>query len=142
MTELTTGYLSFEQLEAEVLSIVDDLKSFAIGTVYLTFGCGSQADASVQWQDIPVPVDRLAAFVAESEDTGLFELGEADLFIRAEGLEFLLCHERDIHCSGEESPRLAAVRRRWARDYEFSNEKRSGGPWRRLTGRPKDPRRG
>jgi hypothetical protein len=55
-------------------------------------------------------------------------------------VEFLLCHERDVHCTGEVCPLLAAVRRRWTSEYEHSYEKRSGGRWHRLTGRPKDSR--
>jgi hypothetical protein len=67
-------------------------------------------------------------------------LGESDLHIRVGGTAFLLCHERDIHCSGEASPFLLAIRKRWTRQYEHSYERRHGGPWRRLSGRPKDSR--
>jgi hypothetical protein len=54
----------------------------------------------------------------------------------------LFCHERDVHCTGEECPLLLAVRKRWTREYERSYERRSGGRWHRLTGRPKDSRIG
>jgi hypothetical protein len=140
MIELTTGYLDFEQLDAEVIAIVDDFKAFGVDTVYLSFGFACHRDTLVQSEDVPVRTGELARFIADGEADGTFELGESDLSIRGGGLEFLLCHERDIHCLGEESAALLAVRKRWTRTYEHSHERRSGGRWHRLTGRPKDTR--
>jgi hypothetical protein len=140
MVELSTGYLNFAQLDAEILNIVDDLLAFGIDTVYITFGFGCERDRAIQWEEIPVAVRGLAQFIADSEADETFELGESDLHIRGGGVEFLLCHEGDVHCTGNMCPLLAAVRRRWTCEYEHSHEKRSGGPWHRLTGRPKDSR--
>src|SRR5687768_15887041 len=125
MVELSTGYLDFEQLDAEVVNIADDLLAFGVETAFVTFGFGCERGKAVQWEEIPVPVRDLVQFVAESESEGMFELGEADLHVRAGGVEFLLCHERDVHCSGEECPLLAAVRKRWSGEYKHSGERRS-----------------
>ena len=140
MVELTTGYLDFEQLDAEVVNIADDLLAFGVDTAYVTFGFGCERDKPVQWEEIPVPVRRLVQFIADSEADETFTLGESDLHIRGGGVEFLLCHERDLHCSGAMCPLLLEVRMRWTRDYEHSYERRCGGQWHRLTGRPKDSR--
>ena len=67
MIELTTGYLNFEQLDAEVTAIVDDLKAFGVDTVYISFGCGCNHDAIVQSEDIPVRVGEIARFIADGE---------------------------------------------------------------------------
>lgn len=140
MIELSTGYLNFEQLDAEVLAIIDDLHAFGVETAYVTLGAGCRLDEPLQWKDVPVPTTGLAQFIADCEADEVFELGASNLCIRGAGIEFLLCHEHDVHCSGNESPRLLAVRKRWTRDYEHSYERRSGGRWHRLTGRPKDTR--
>ena len=142
MVELSTGYLDLEQLDTEIINIVDDLLAFGVEIAYVTFGFGCERDMVVQWEEISVPIRALIEFVANSESQGTFDLGEADLHIRADAIEFRLCHERDVHCSGEECTLLAAVRIRWAREYEHSCEQRSGGVWRRLNGRPKDSRHG
>jgi len=140
MIELSTGYLDFEQLDAEVVAIADDFYAFGVDTLYVTFGFGSRPDKLVQSEEVPVCTSELARFIADCEADETFELGDSDLHIRGGGITFLLCHERDIHCSGEESPALLEVRKRWTRDYEHSYERRSGGQWHRLTGRPKDTR--
>jgi hypothetical protein len=140
MMELSTGYLEFQQLDDEVVAIAEDFHASGIDTVYVTFGFACQCDNLVQSEDVPVPTSQLVRFVANCEADGTFELGESNLYIQGGGLKFLLCHERDIHCSGEESPSLMAVRRRWTREYEYSSERRSGGQWHRPTGRTKDSR--
>ena len=108
MIELNTGYLDFEQLDAEVVNIADDLLAFDIGTVYVSFGFGCRKEKLLQTEDIPVSVRALVRFIADSESEETFALGESDLLIRAGGVEFKLCHERDVHCSGEENQLLAA----------------------------------
>jgi hypothetical protein len=139
VTELSTGLLDYEQLDAEVIAIADDLQAFGLDTAFVTFGFGCERGRAVQ-PEIPVPVTGLVQFVADSEADGTFDLGESDLFIRAAGVEFRLGHERDVHCSGSECPLLSAVRRRWTREYEHGYERRSGGQWHRLKGRAKDSR--
>lgn len=142
MVELSTGYLDFEQLDSEVLAIVEDFQAFDVGTVYVTFGFGCESDLFVQSEEVPVHTSDLARFVADCEADETFDLGGSDLYLRGGGVEFLLCHERDVHCSGEESPLLLSVRKRWSREYEHSYERRSGGEGHRLAGRPKDGRIG
>ncbi len=140
MADLRTGYLDYEQLGAEVVNVADDLLGFGIETVYVSFGFGCERGKAVQWEEVPVPTRGLVQFITDSEADGTFALREADLQICVPGVEFLLCHERDVHCSGAEGALLRAVRRRWSRDYEHSHERRSGGQWHRLAGRPKDSR--
>ena len=115
MIELNTGYLDFEKLDDEVVAIAEDFHAFGIETVYVTFGIFCQRDDLVQYADIPVSTSQLVRFIADCEADGTFQLGESDLHIIGGGLEFLLCHERDIHCSGEETSSLMAVRKRWTR---------------------------
>ncbi len=140
MIESNTGYLDTEQLDAKVLAIVDDFRGFGIGTVYVTFGFGCRLDKLVQWDEVPVCTSELPRFLDDFAAEETFELGEADLHIRGGGVEFRLCHEHDVHCSGDGNPLILSVRRRWARDYPKSWDRTSGGEWRRLTGRPKDSR--
>jgi hypothetical protein len=135
MIELSTGYLDFGQLDDEVIAIIDDLRSFDVLTTFVTFGFACRIDALAQWEEIPVPTDRLARFIDDSEADGTFELGESDLILRAGGLEFRLCHERDVHCIGPDGPMLRAVRDRWRWDHEHGWERIGDGRWRRLVRR-------
>ncbi|AMV37432.1 hypothetical protein [Planctomyces sp. SH-PL62] len=135
--ELTTGYPTFEELDAEIVSVVDDFRAMGVETIHVTFGFGCALDARVQSQDVPVPLGRLIRFIEDAEADGTFQLRESDLILQGGGLEFLFCHEGDVHCYGRESPRLLAVRRRWRREHEQSADRRCGGRYRRLTGRPK-----
>src|SRR5437868_4538164 len=121
MIEVCTGRLELDRLDAEVLAVVDDFRAFGHDTVYVTCGFGCDRDLLAQSQDVPVPIARLAGHLAELERLGVFELGEADLFVSAAGVEFQFCHEGDVHCSAAaECPLLSAVRRRWTRSYERS----------------------
>ncbi|WP_165248198.1 hypothetical protein [Paludisphaera soli] len=135
--ELTTGYLTFEELDAEVVASIDDFRSMGVETIFLTFGFGCDREDRLQFEEIPVALGDLIHFIQDAEADGTFELGESDLVLRGGGLEFLFCHEGDVHCYGRESPPLLAVRRRWRRDYEWSEDRQCGGRHRRLTGRPK-----
>jgi hypothetical protein len=122
-----------DQFDAEVLAVADDLRAFGRETVYVT--CGFGCDLLAQWQDVPVPTAGFTEHLTELERLGVYELGEADLFVSAAGVEFRLCHEGDIHCSAKaDCPLLSAVRRRWRQAYEYSWERQHQGPWRRLAG--------
>jgi hypothetical protein len=92
MVELTTCYLNFEQLDAEIVNLADDLVAFRVDTAYVTFGFACEHEKSVQWQEIPAPVRSLVKFVADSEADETFRLGESDLDIRGGAVEFLACH--------------------------------------------------
>ena len=118
MIELNTGYLDFEQLDAEFINIADGLLAFGIETVYVTYGFGCNAEKTIESEEIPVPIRKLVQFIVDSESDGVFELGEADLIIQAGNVEFRVCHECDIHCCGVMCPLLMSFRKRWATDYK------------------------
>jgi hypothetical protein len=118
MTEYRTGYLSLDELEAEVIAVSEDLSAAGVETAYVTYGFGCDSYDLPQREAIPVPVGRLPWFVADGEVRGVFELGEADLDIAGGGVTYTLCHEHDVHCAGPDgSGLLRAVRERWRGQY-------------------------
>ncbi len=121
--------------EGEINDLVELLRQAKILTVYVSYGFGCQQEAVVQTNDIPVATADLVPFIVESEERGIFQLGEADLIVRSNlgKIEFTLCHEHDIHFSGEETPLLRQVRSRWSRKYEKCYERRNGGEWRLIS---------
>jgi hypothetical protein len=121
--------------EREVHDLVDLLLQAEIRIVYVSYGFGCDRDSLIQADDIPVATDSLANFIADSEDRGIFRLGENDLTVRSDvgKFEFLLCHEHDIHFSGDETPLLRQVRSRWSKRYEKCYERRSGREWRLIS---------
>jgi hypothetical protein len=126
MTEYRMGRLQLDELEAEVISLAEDLASAHVETVYVSYGpvnYGEGCDWSdlAQSKDIPVPVAELSWFVADSERRGVYELGEVDLQIEGGGVRYTLCHEGDVHCAGPDgSALLRSVRDRWRSQYPDS----------------------
>jgi len=140
MIEICTGRLALDQLDDELLAVADDLRAFGHDTVFVSCGFGCHHELLTQWQDVPVAVPRLIEHITELESMGVYELGEADLFVGAGRVEFRICHESDVHCSGDVACRLVShVRRRWTQCYEHSSERQHKGPWRRLARRRGPP---
>lgn len=136
MFELSTDVLDAERLDAELLAVVADFKALGVAEVRVVFGFGCDPDAL--GREVPVAVEELVGFVADREADGTIELGDCNLVVLVGGLEFLFCHERDVHCSGEPSEALSAVRERWRRRYRNVWEREDDGPWRPLGDRPGD----
>ena len=136
MIELVTGYLDAAEMDIELVAIVEHFRAIQVETVFVSFGFGCQRDQLLQADLVPIGINLLLESLADHEARGIFELGESNVMIEGGGLAYLVCHEHDIHCSGEENSALRQVRRRWARDHEGSQERRNGGRWRRIRGRP------
>ena len=110
------------------------LKAAGVSRVFVTFGSGCDTRSLRQRADIPVSTDSLVHFIEENEEAGILQLGENDLDIDVgiAKVTFHFCHERDIHCRGEEIPLLLRIRKRWAHQYPGSYLRRGGGDWKRL----------
>jgi hypothetical protein len=135
MTELVVRLMVEDDFEPEIHAVGELLLLAGISTVYVTYGFGCEREAVIQGEEIAVSTDHLAQFILDSEAMGLFELGANDLHIRSGTghIEFLLCHEHDIHFQGEETRLLRQVRSRWSRRYGHCYERRSGGEWRLIS---------
>src|SRR4051794_15564660 len=115
MTELIVRPVEEDWFETEIHAMSELLLRARITTLYVTYGFGCAHEG----EEIPVSTDHLARFVQDSEESGFFVLGEDNLHIRSGvgHIEFLLCHEHDIHFMGKETRLMRQVRSRWSRRY-------------------------
>ncbi len=95
--ELTTGLLTQEQMQAElnaILSLVADSQSRDVEIIY-----GFSCDVEETYQSISVSVSALPTFISQGWDEGIWQLGKDDFYITtlAPSVQYLLCHESDVH---------------------------------------------
>jgi hypothetical protein len=132
--ELRSGVLTFDQIEDEIETMISLLQEAEIHAVFISYGFGCNCDDLDETADIPVATSLLADFIDESGDRGIYTFGEADLEIRSEGgeVQFVLCHESDVHCSGTNAVLVERIRRRWTQLFPDSYELDGKGNWKRL----------
>ena len=67
------------------------------------------------WQPASLRVSDLPAFVRQSIEKGVFVPGDSDLIIRdpAGTVEFMLCHESDLHLSSGNDKLTERVNEEW-----------------------------
>lgn len=114
--------------EAEVLTVIIPEKQ----RKYVAFGkatrlyptdesCGLYAhycnlEPEELYQEKEIKTDDLLDFLSRSMAEGIYHLSEDDFHVqnRALGVDFLLCHESDIHLETENREVAAYTKARWA----------------------------
>lgn len=69
----------------------------------LMFGWDSNLGIDEMWQDIPLPLADIVAYVRAAEQAGTIAVGKSEISVKANGLEITLCHEGDLHIEAEEA---------------------------------------
>lgn len=100
-------------LSAELTAVSEALRVADVHEVAVSFGWESNLAIDVMWKNEIVSVDHLPSFIANSEVSGIVEIGKSDIFVEAPGLLFTLCHEGDAHMEGD-SEIIEQFARRWA----------------------------
>jgi len=97
--EIRSGILTQTQLEGEVSTIIDVFQAQHCDNLLVSYGWECDLDPDELYQEKPMPLSSLRDFIRQSTNDGIFELGNADLLIssRDRSVEFVLCHEADIH---------------------------------------------
>lgn len=114
--QIQTSQLEIPQLESEVIWICDFLAEIGLPLFQVMYGWGCNVDEQYGlWQNVPVQAGELYAYVHSCRRSGAFELGNADLRIQSpdSDLEFLLCHESDVHFEADNNELIEAVRTVW-----------------------------
>src|SRR5450631_3799402 len=88
--------LPAEQLREEVPQIIAWLQERQVREVEVMYGC-CLAPIDLAWKPMHIAISDVPSFIARSEVDGLFEFAQSDLWIKGGDVEFLLCHEADIH---------------------------------------------
>jgi hypothetical protein len=110
--EHRTHPLSREQMLAEVSELCAKLALAGIERASVSFGWDSNIPIDEMWIDKQVAVSELASYLCKAEVTGAIQIGKSDVFIKSEEIEFVLCHESDLHVRGTHSL-VAEIQRRW-----------------------------
>lgn len=84
----------------ELVAVCEVWNAANVEDVVVSFGWESNLTIDEMWKSQIVSIDRLLAFIADSEASGIVKIGGADIFVEAAGLVFTLCHESDAHVEG------------------------------------------
>ncbi|MEM7343214.1 MAG: hypothetical protein AAF485_03145 [Chloroflexota bacterium] len=115
--EIKTVILSKSQFELIIQDILIFLNEKRIKSVTTIYGWACNVEIDDLYQDIPISTDNLKQFLIENIENGVYEVGESDLFIenKETDVQFLLCHESDIHFTTKNMQLLQEVRDSWKR---------------------------
>jgi len=100
MVEYRTKPINRSLPFAELEAVCELLSREGIDKVSVSFGWDSNLSFDEMWKDQTVAVKDIYAFVANSESSGIAQIGKADIFVECPGLLLTLCHEGDIHVKG------------------------------------------
>ncbi len=120
--------------------ICGQLRDWGQECIQVTYGFGCNLSVEDLWRPEEVHLSELDAYIQHSDRVGIFRFGECDLHIEdaAERLEFVLCHESDIHFASVDEIPVRQVIALWRGEgltiYVSPGPKGSAGPrtWERL----------
>jgi len=127
--EIITQTLTTEQIRNELGYIVDFFRAHGTEELTVRYGWSCNLPMDELWQDIATTAEGLPRLVERSIADGLYPIGDADLFIRDRPgrVEFLLCHESDVHCESTDMEIVEQVKQQWQKrgygGYEKSDNK-------------------
>ena len=112
VTEFRTQPLESKPMLAELAAACEALGQVGITHASVSFGWDSNLPIDQMWKGQTVAVHEIAALIASSESGGVSQIGRSDIFLESAGFLFTLCHEGDLHISGD-SPLVREVVSRW-----------------------------
>jgi prepilin-type processing-associated H-X9-DG protein len=113
--ELTTGILSRADYIHATERVVEFLRSAGVSEVLVAYGFGCDCLDDDLYQDVPMPLDRLLPFMAEGERLDYYRVSKDNLHVKDSTgrIEFLLCHESDIHFISEDAELVDRLKGMW-----------------------------
>jgi hypothetical protein len=115
--EIVTRRLNAAQLLAEIPEIVEMFRLNGLEHLTVEFGWGSGQAIDQCWYPHLVSLVDLESFIQRRLNEDVFLPGQSDLFIRdsTNVVEFLLCHESDIHLRTENAAIAKMIEQAWDR---------------------------
>lgn len=114
--EVVTGILEENQVRAELRYLIEHFSKSGEEScdVLYGFAWGNDYYSGNEWPCESVKLSSLESKVAAVEQRNIGSLANDDLFIKVGGIEFLFCHESDIHISFETTnPEIEHFYERW-----------------------------
>jgi hypothetical protein len=120
--EIRTNILIPAQIEAEIDEFVTFLNTKGINDLTVMYGWACNLNYKELYQKIPLATEKLKQFIVQSIENGVYKIGQCDLFIQTnqDELEFVLCHEADIHFKTTNALLVQEMKSNWqAKDYQW-----------------------
>ena len=119
--EIITGILEEDRIRQELRYLIDYFSERGHESCEILFGFawGNDYYPGNEWPPVSVTFLNLESTISDVEQRNIGRLSTDDLFLTVDGLEFLFCHESDIHLSFETAtPVIEHFYERW-RMQEF-----------------------
>lgn len=115
--ELRTEVLTATQWERGVDNLICFLQDRGKHELRVSYGWGCDLDMDDLYQEVPLPLSELRAWLAQSTEAGIFTFGESNLHILSgdREVELELGHERDIHLTTDNEGLAQEVASEWTR---------------------------
>ena len=113
--EVRTQPLTVDQLRERVPEISTLLRSWGYERITVMYGSESNLLMDDLWRPMEIDTLALPAWIERTQREGIFRYGRSDLHIEdlQKTLEFLLCHESDIHFASTDQSRVQEVITLW-----------------------------
>ena len=136
--ELSSGILPREEYLRAVGQVVEFLQAAGIRDVVVAYGFGRDCPDEQLYQDVPMMLDRLLPFIAESETADFYRVGKDNLHVKASAgqAEFLFCHESDIHFVTEDAGLLERLMDAWLGEGYRGMHMKLGEEWEPVPAKP------
>ena len=128
MGEITSGPINIGLYWHEIEEIAAFFKQFGAEELTVCYGYDCNLDPKEWYQEIEIKTDELLGFLSRSIAEGIYHLAEDNFHIQSKSLalEFMLCHENDIHLTTDNEEVRAYMKAKWAAKvppgYERLNE--------------------
>jgi hypothetical protein len=111
--EIITKKLSRDQFENEIARLVELLSEHQLNQLIVFYGFDCNLEQDELFKEIRVATSELREFIEQSETKGVFVLGDNNLHIEDANkrIGVLLCHESDIHATGDEEEQIIKILR-------------------------------
>lgn len=132
--ELTTGYIKSEQVQNELDTILDILWKKSVSQVTVSFGFDCGVDIDELYVENSVATDELKVFLEQSVAEDKYTFGSNDLYIKAAeiNVEFLLCHESDVHLYTENADIFDLIKTKWLEENYEVYQRQNREEWQRV----------
>jgi hypothetical protein len=113
--ELTSGRLSRDDYLQAIAGVIEFMAAEGVREVLVAYGFGCDCPDEQLYRDQPMPLGRLEAFIAEAEGFDSYRAGKDNLHVKdgTGRIEFLFCHESDIHFISEDRELVERLKAKW-----------------------------
>lgn len=116
MGEITSGPVNPGLYRHEIEEIAAFFKQFGAEDLTVFYGFDCDLDPEEWYQEIEIKLDELLGFLSRSMAEEIYHLAENDFHIQSKSLalDFILCHENDIHLTTDNESVRAYMKAKWA----------------------------